>query len=113
MSKTGIESERNPYRFFILGAGFSRPAGLPVARELWAEVYRRQGENIAPDLRHYARFREKCDGVTVDPSGPDLTSKRSLGSSTSSTGSGSKAVTRGAKRAIKPNSSFGGKLAGC
>ena len=61
-----------PFRFFVLGAGFSRPAGLPLAGELWAEVYRRRADDISADLDRYIRFREKCDAVTVDPSGNDF-----------------------------------------
>ena len=55
------------YRFFILGAGFSQPAGLPLAGELWAEVYKRQRNNISHALNHYIRFKEECDGQTVNP----------------------------------------------
>lgn len=29
------------YRVVILGAGFSAPAGVPLAEELWAEVLQR------------------------------------------------------------------------
>ena len=55
------------FRFFILGAGFSYPAGLPLASELWAEVYDRQRDNISASLDWYARFKDKCEGVRIDP----------------------------------------------
>jgi hypothetical protein len=48
-----------PKRFaiFILGAGFSRPAGLPIADELWQEVRRRainvDGTAFRSDLNSY------------------------------------------------------------
>ena len=70
-SKTETEN-KSAYRFFILGAGFSRPAGLPLAGELWEEVYRRQGYNISGHLERYARFRKECDGVDADPNGENF-----------------------------------------
>lgn len=57
------------FRVFILGAGFSQPAGLPLAAELWKEVLRRaktltgRASFLQDDLREYIAFRRKCDGV--------------------------------------------------
>jgi hypothetical protein len=53
---------------YILGAGFSKAAGLPLACELWDEVRRRafllsgRGEFFRDDLETYIKYREKCDG---------------------------------------------------
>jgi hypothetical protein len=57
------------YRLFVLGAGFSRPAGLPLAFELWEEI-RQQGLHLTGraakfgedfmkylDLEHYLGLR--------------------------------------------------------
>ena len=71
--KTKTESASKPaFRFFILGAGFSRSAGLPLAGELWGEVYRRQRDNISGHLERYARFRKECDGENIDPNGENF-----------------------------------------
>lgn len=59
------------FRIFILGAGFSQPAGLPLADDLWSEV-RRRGESLKDragkfesDLRAYLLYRQQCDDVTL------------------------------------------------
>jgi len=46
-----------PFAIYILGAGFSKPAGLPLATELWREVYRR----AAPLTGSMAQFREDLE----------------------------------------------------
>jgi len=59
------------YRIIILGAGFSKPAGLPLANELWAEILRRSGslwgraEKFLEDLDDYIQFRRDCDGIEL------------------------------------------------
>jgi hypothetical protein len=59
------------YRIFILGAGFSRAAGLPLASELWAEIRRRarsltgRAKKFQQDLENYLEFRWRCDGVRL------------------------------------------------
>lgn len=59
------------YRVFVLGAGFSRAAGLPLAPELWREVQRRargltgRAEQFRDDLETYIQYRKDCDGVTL------------------------------------------------
>jgi len=59
------------YRVFILGAGFSQPAGLPLAHELWGEVRHRakslkgRAETFHDDLETYIQFKKDCDGVTI------------------------------------------------
>ena len=56
------------YRIFILGAGFSRPSGLPLGNELFSEVWKlaeireySQGQ-LGNDLKRYSRFVAKTTG---------------------------------------------------
>lgn len=59
------------FRIFILGAGFSRPAGLPLAHELWDEIRSRAEQRsgragrFSSDLDLYLQFRRECDGVDL------------------------------------------------
>ena len=60
----GRESRR--YRIFVLGAGFSRSAGLPLADQLWHEV-RDKAKSLSgravkfwEDLEAYVQFRRDC-----------------------------------------------------
>lgn len=59
------------YAIYILGAGFSKPAGLPIAAELWPEILRRglrmqgRGEKFRRDLDEYIEFRSRCFGDTL------------------------------------------------
>jgi SIR2-like domain len=63
-----------PKRFaiFVLGAGFSQPAGLPLANELWQEVRRRaedvrgHASSLGRDLNDYIQFRRRCDGIHLE-----------------------------------------------
>jgi hypothetical protein len=56
------------FAIYILGAGFSKPAGLPLACELWDEVRRRalslsgRASFFRDDLETYIEYRKKCDG---------------------------------------------------
>lgn len=56
---------------YILGAGFSKPAGLPLAPELWEEVRHRglrlsgRAEQFREDLEEYIDYRQRCDGTTL------------------------------------------------
>jgi len=56
---------------YVLGAGFSKPAGLPLAPELWDEVRRRglrlsgRAEQFREDLEDYIEYRERCDGTIL------------------------------------------------
>jgi hypothetical protein len=63
------------YRLIILGAGFSRPAGLPLAIDLWKEI-RETAASFAPSLRadkfnddlsDYIKFRQDTDGKSLTP----------------------------------------------
>jgi hypothetical protein len=49
----------NKYRLIILGAGFSRPAGFPLAADLWREL-REAAAVFGPDHRAY-KFKEDLD----------------------------------------------------
>lgn len=66
------------FRIFILGAGFSRPAGLPLGNELWAEVYARAsrihgGENqVTKDVGAFIRYKALCDHVQIGPEEIDI-----------------------------------------
>lgn len=68
----------NRYRIFVLGAGFSHAAGLPLATELWREVQRRargltgRAEQFRDDLETYIQYRKVCDGVTLTPDEVDF-----------------------------------------
>lgn len=62
------------FRIFVLGAGFSAPAGMPLGVELWREVRQRAGslhgraEKFQDDVADYLAFRKECFGedLTVD-----------------------------------------------
>jgi hypothetical protein len=66
-----MSQNTNRYRIFVLGAGFSCAAGLPLAVELWREVQRRartlsgRAEQFWDDLETYIQYRKACDGVTL------------------------------------------------
>lgn len=66
------------YRIFILGAGFSRPAGLPLAAELFAEVKgrigRQHGRNtkFQRDLDSYVDYRVACGASGFTEANIDL-----------------------------------------
>jgi hypothetical protein len=63
--------EPKKYRIFILGAGFSRPAGFPLASALWDEVRKRaqflsgRAGKFHTDLRNYLDYKRECDGVEL------------------------------------------------
>jgi len=63
---------------FILGAGFSRPAGLPLANDLWGEVRRRadgmsgRASFFRDDLDAYIQFRRECYGEALTPDKVDF-----------------------------------------
>jgi len=62
------QSETKKRSLYVLGAGFSRSAGLPLASELWQEILRRalpmqgRASKFRDDLEDYIEFRERCDG---------------------------------------------------
>lgn len=59
------------YRILVIGAGFSKPAGLPLANDLWAEILHRsaslwgRAEKFHHDLDQYIEFRRDCDGIEL------------------------------------------------
>jgi hypothetical protein len=66
------------YRIFVLGAGFSCAAGLPLASDLWREVQRRardltgRAEQFQDDLEAYIRYRKRCDNIALAPDTVDF-----------------------------------------
>jgi hypothetical protein len=66
------------FRIFVIGAGFSRPAGLPLASEFFHEVRRRVqaksgwATKFQRDIENYIEYRMKCDGVILDEDEIDL-----------------------------------------
>jgi hypothetical protein len=66
------------FRIFILGAGFSKPAGLPVAFELWNEIrgtaarLTGRARKFNDDLETYIQFRKDCDGIDLRPEEVDF-----------------------------------------
>lgn len=60
--------ETKGYRFFVLGAGFSKPAGLPLGSDLWQKIHKRASQrsgsqgHFQEDLDTYLRFISECDG---------------------------------------------------
>jgi len=104
-----VRQEPRRYRIFVLGAGFSRAAGLPLAAELWREVQRRartltgRAEQFQDDLQTYIQYRKACDGVTLTTDQIDF--EEFLAFSTSNTISGYAAPIRGALMVMKPRSS--------
>ena len=57
---------------FVLGAGFSKPAGLPLGLELWPEIRARarglegRAGHFESDLKKYVEFRRACDNIDLD-----------------------------------------------
>ncbi|UUX49542.1 SIR2 family protein [Nisaea acidiphila] len=63
------------FRLIILGAGFSKPAGFPIADELWKEIrstalaYRpnERAYKFKKDLDEYIEFYNNADGKAISP----------------------------------------------
>jgi hypothetical protein len=68
------------YRLIILGAGFSRPAGLPLAADLWKKIREKgarfpsdsRADKFNEDLGDYIKFRLDADGKAVTPETVDF-----------------------------------------
>ncbi|MER8792586.1 SIR2 family protein [Mesorhizobium sp. M0984] len=68
------------YRLIILGAGFSRPAQLPLAYDLWKEIREtaaafpsdRRASKFNNDLEHYIEFRRDAAGESLTPETVDF-----------------------------------------
>lgn len=73
-----ITQQFSRFRIFILGAGFSRPADLPLASELWQSVLSRAlaqngfAKRFDADLAIYLRYRFECDGIELKPEEVDF-----------------------------------------
>jgi hypothetical protein len=67
-------------RLIILGAGFSRPAGLPLMADLWKEIREKaasypsdhRASKFNDDLAHYIEFRSRTDGGVLTPETGDF-----------------------------------------
>lgn len=65
-------------RIFVLGAGFSRPADLPLGNELYSAVRQRIENNVSPrhayhlDLKKYISFEKKVNNIKVSEDDFDL-----------------------------------------
>lgn len=64
-------------KIFILGAGFSQPAGLPLGEELWSEVLKRArshdaGKEFFRDLDAYIKYMDECEGIELQPEKVDF-----------------------------------------
>jgi hypothetical protein len=61
------------FRVLVVGAGFSKPAGLPLGNELFREVRLRARNRfgrdnwLERDLAEYVEYRQSVDGVAVTP----------------------------------------------
>ncbi len=68
------------FRLIILGAGFSRPAGFPLATELWQEIREaaarypsnHRASKFSDDLTRYIEFRRATDGIALTPETVDF-----------------------------------------
>lgn len=78
-STNGVTMTRK-YRLIILGAGFSRPAGLPLASHLWNEIRETaaaypsdlRASKFNVDLEHYIAFRKDAAGEDLAPETVDF-----------------------------------------
>lgn len=63
--------DKRKFRIIFLGAGFSKPAGLPLASELWDELLKRsdtlsgRAEKFHSDIEKYIAFKNNCDGLDL------------------------------------------------
>jgi hypothetical protein len=68
------------HRLIILGAGFSRSAGLPLAADLWKEIREtaasfpsdHRASKFNDDLKHYIKFQEEACGKKLTPETVDF-----------------------------------------
>src|SRR5438105_4529520 len=72
-----MDTTTRRFSIFVLGAGFSRPAGLPLGMELWRELDRRarasyQAARYERDLESYLEFNWRCKGVRLNQSDIDF-----------------------------------------
>jgi hypothetical protein len=73
-----MPSEHPGLRIFILGAGFSRLAGLPLATELYTivrqSIEQQYGKDtkFQRDIDYYIEYRKRCDGIELTENEIDL-----------------------------------------
>jgi len=66
------------FRIIVLGAGFSKSAGLPIANELWQQILARtrslwgRAKKFNEDLDDYISYRRDCDGVELNRDSVDF-----------------------------------------
>ncbi|WP_421938094.1 SIR2 family protein [Phenylobacterium sp.] len=66
------------FAIYVLGAGFSAAAGVPMAAELWREILKRglliggRGGKFREDLDAYLEYRRLCDGMELTYEAIDL-----------------------------------------
>ncbi|NVK41352.1 MAG: SIR2 family protein [Oceanospirillaceae bacterium] len=72
-------TDKHPgFRIFVLGAGFSKLAGLPLASELYPltlqAIEKEWGREtkFQRDIEAYIEYRKDCDGIVIDQSEIDL-----------------------------------------
>lgn len=106
-ARTSRRSPIQRFRIFVLGAGFSRPAGLPLGSELLPlirdAVTARNGidNHLERDLRRYCEFLEATSGREVSPENVNL--EELLGFLDTEHFLGLKARTPGARMATSRN----------
>ena len=73
-----VDLRNKRFRLFILGAGFSAQAGVPLGAELFCEMRSRArslfgSDNMLEDeVRDYIRYRELADGLIIDANNVDF-----------------------------------------
>jgi hypothetical protein len=66
------------FRIILVGAGFSKPAGLPLGTELFPEVLARadafygSDNPLEEDLRDFLEYKRRCDGIQLDRNSIDF-----------------------------------------
>ena len=66
-------SKERKDRIFILGAGFSKPAGMPLGNEIWHEIIKRaqrldgRAAKFNDDLEAYIEYLRDCEGIAIKP----------------------------------------------
>lgn len=66
------------HRIFIIGAGFSKLAGLPLGAELFSlvrseiEGWYGNESSLHVDIERYIKYRKTCDGIDIDPAHLDM-----------------------------------------
>lgn len=71
MTSTLEDPDDKRFALYVLGAGFSHPAGLPLGSELWKEVLHRalpmtgRAAKFRRDLDNFIEFKKRCDGIDL------------------------------------------------